>query len=654
MRSINRASAVLVSLLLASALTEGSVASASTAGELDAFGADGSGQLASTLQSGLAGAGEPASSTPSAVELPGASGAIVQIAAGESFSLALTATGQLYAFGDNQYGQLASTTNNGSEAANPTPTLVHLPDATAPVMKIAAGASHSLALTRSGQLYTFGSNRYGQLGYATDAGSQAANPTPTLVELPGSSGEVIAIAAGADYSLALTSSGQLYTFGANRYGQLGRATNNGSEAANPQPEAVSLPNGGAISIAAGNAHTLVLSSAGEVYSFGSNRYGQLGRAGGVEGTGANPAAREVTLPSGAGAASEIAAGGSHSLVIAGGQLYSFGDNEYGQLGVQRNTGSESANALPAAVSLPGASGGALAIAAGASDSLAITSSGELFSFGSNLDGQLGSGEHAGTSLANATARPVALAPGTTIDSVASGSSANHTLALVADLSVLSGALPSGRLDLPYSTRAAAGGGGGGYLWSASGLPPGLRIDPASGEIAGTPTSIGTSEVVLEVSDGFGVEARSAPLALSIAPLATATPGFLYSTLSEAELRASLRQQLTIKGSSARIATLRRRAGITYGFTALTAGVLAIDWYYLAPGAQLARRAKPVLVAAGRRAFAKAGTRTITLRLTRAGSRLLAGRRRIALTARGSFTPLHERAVTARARFTLRR
>ena len=195
--------------------------------------------------------------------LPGASGPVTAIATGFNHSLALTSTGQLYAFGDNRYGQLGSANDNGIAAANPTPTLVTLPGAGGPVTEISAGGAHSLALTSTGQLYAFGLNTGGQLGSTANNGNENANPTPTLVALPGATGGVSAISAGAAHSLALTSTGQLYAFGLNTDGQLGTTANNGNENANPTPTLVALPTGTIIeTVAQGSAEqTLALTTA---------------------------------------------------------------------------------------------------------------------------------------------------------------------------------------------------------------------------------------------------------------------------------------------------------------------------------------------------------------------------------------------------------
>src|SRR6202011_5378324 len=154
------------------------------------------------------------------------------------------------------------TTNNGTFNANPTPTLVTLPGATGPVVQVAAGYEHSLAVTSAGQLYAFGLNHDGELGNATNNGTSNPNPTPTLVTLPGATGPVVEAAAGEYQSLAVTSSGQLYAFGMNYYGELGSPTNNGTGNPNPTPALVTLPGatGPVVDAVAGQYFSLAVTS----------------------------------------------------------------------------------------------------------------------------------------------------------------------------------------------------------------------------------------------------------------------------------------------------------------------------------------------------------------------------------------------------------
>jgi len=132
------------------------------------------------------------------------------VAAGKTHSLVLTESGEVYAWGDNDDGQLGL----GDREERLTPTKVEgLPK----VKAIAAGGAHSLALTESGEVYAWGWNREGQLGLG-EMGDWKVRLTPTKVEgLP----KVKAIAAGGGYSLALTESGEVYAWGNNAIGQLG-------------------------------------------------------------------------------------------------------------------------------------------------------------------------------------------------------------------------------------------------------------------------------------------------------------------------------------------------------------------------------------------------------------------------------------------------
>jgi alpha-tubulin suppressor-like RCC1 family protein len=630
-------------------------AAPSSPGELFAFGANRFGELASAVGNGS----EAPHATPLPVSLPGAEAPVVQLAAGDGASLALTRDGRLYSFGENLYGELGRAPGSGSEAANPTPTRVSLPGAAGErIVEVAAGGAHSLALTSTGQLYAFGRNFYGQLGSTTSNGSDTANPTPAPLVLPGASGPVSEIAAGEDHSLAVTSTGQLYAFGSNRFGQLGNPAGSGTELANPTPLRVSLPGaaGPVVQIAAGSSHSLALTSTGQLYAFGSNEFGQLGSADN-SGTSNPTLPTRVVLPGATGPVSQIAAGAFHSLALTStGQLYAFGQNSSGQLGTATNTATP--NPTPALVGLPAAAGPLVQIAAGAADTLLVTASGRLITFGSNEAGQLGSTNGLATSMPNPTAGTPDLPAGTTIDAVARGATAGHTLALVADLAVLDGTLPPGQPGQLYSASAHAAGGAGTYSWSASGLPSGLSIDPLSGQISGTPASTGVSDVILHVEDQFGVGATSAPIVLTIAA-ATPARAFISSTLTEALIRSSLGMQLGMKGRQIKLKTLRKRRSYAYGFTALTPGVLRIDWYYVPPGARLARgaraaqSAKPVLFASGSASFATAGSKPVTLRLTLTGRKLLRHRKRIALTALGSFTPRGKRTITATRSFSLR-
>ena len=88
--------------------------------------------------------------------------------------------------------------------------------------------------------------------------------------------KIIAISAGYLHGLVLDSDGSVYSFGSNDYGQLGRVTTNRQEQLVPTKinninKIIAI-----IAISAGSFHSLVLDSDGSVYSFGENEHGQLG------------------------------------------------------------------------------------------------------------------------------------------------------------------------------------------------------------------------------------------------------------------------------------------------------------------------------------------------------------------------------------------
>jgi alpha-tubulin suppressor-like RCC1 family protein len=500
---------ILTAAVCCGALFAPSASAAPGPGTLLAFGVNDFGQLGTTTNL----ATNTANPIPAAVPLPGP---VTQAAAGAAFALALTSAGQLYGWGINQYGQLGNATNNGTTTANPTPTLIALPGQNGAITRIAAGFSHALVATSSGQLYAFGADGRGQLGYST---AQPANPAPTLVSLPGQNGTIAQIAAGAGHSLVLTTGGQLYAFGANQYGQLGISTATvGTSNPYPTPTLVTLPGqaGTITQIAASESDSLVATSSGQLYSFGENNDGQLGNATNAGTMAANFAPALVTLPGQAGTITQIVACTGHMLALtSSGQLYAFGSNSEGQLGNSANLGKT--NSTPMAVTLPGQVGTITRISGGVLQSYAVTSSGQLFAFGDNNYGELGNAAQ------NAAGFPTpllaTLPPGTTIDAAAPGGAGDFGLAIVSGLALTSSSLPGGQVAATYAATPGLQGGTGPYTWAASGLPAGLGINAGTGAITGVPSTAGSFTVTVTVTDAYGSQTTAA-IALAIAPAPT--------------------------------------------------------------------------------------------------------------------------------------
>ena len=514
--------AVLAVAAIAVAGQPGLAAPGDGAGTLLTFGYNNYGQLGTPTNNGA----NTANPTPSPVVLPGQIGTVAQMAAGGQHSLFVTSSGQLYASGYNFYGQLGVAAGVGTGNPTPTPTLVTLPGQVGTVAHVAAGTSHSLAVTSSGQLYTFGNNYYGQLGNATNTTTTNPNPTPALVGLPGLVGAVTQIATGGNHSLAATSSGQLYGFGHNQFGQLGTVTNNGTSMPNPTPALVSLPaQGGTIAdMAVGEYFSLVLTSSGQLYAFGTNYSGQHGTTTNIASPNANPTPTLVTMPGQIGSITRVAVGQDHSLVVtSSGQLYAFGSNYYGQLGNATNSGILTANPTPAIVGLPGQSGPVTQVAGGAGHSLAVTASGQLYGFGHNQIGQLGNATNNGIITANPTPSLASLPAGTTIATIARGSNSYHSLALVSNLAIATTTLAPAQVGTPYQAALLGAGGTSPRTWSATGVPAGLTFDVAGPTISGTPTAAGTFSLTATVTDVHG-SSVARTFSLTIVPIGAPPPG----------------------------------------------------------------------------------------------------------------------------------
>ena len=136
---------------------------------------------------------------------------VVQVAAGQFFTLALRSDGTVWAWGANALGQMGNGTTSEAQL-----TPVQVSGLTGTVA-VSAGYDHALALRSDGTVWVWGGNRFGQLGN----GSFADQTSP--VEVAGLTG-VTQIAAGTSFSLALRSDGTVLGWGNNDGGNLGDGT----------------------------------------------------------------------------------------------------------------------------------------------------------------------------------------------------------------------------------------------------------------------------------------------------------------------------------------------------------------------------------------------------------------------------------------------
>lgn len=221
----------------------------------------------------------------------------------------------------------------------------------------AAGTSFACAVTASGGVKCWGSNRVGQLGDGTTLSR------PFAVSVLGLEDSVSTVTVGSHHACALTAAGRVFCWGGNDYGQLG----DGTTISRDRPVEVMSLGTGVLSVAAADQHTCAVTDEGRVMCWGANDSGQLMRSPAEPST----VPIEVKVRDAKGKrlqhAVSVAAGGQHSCALfQSGAVQCWG----------RNTILTGAN-------------GATAIAAGATHSCALGKSGEASCWGENGFGQLG-------------------------------------------------------------------------------------------------------------------------------------------------------------------------------------------------------------------------------------------------------------------------
>ena len=190
-------------------------------------------------------------------------------------SFAIGSNNNVYSFGDNTYGQLG--TGNTVEARVPvniTANFTLNPGET--FINIEAGERHGVVLTSTGRVFTWGNNQYGQIGDNTTASSYQPKDITSFIPLdPGD--YIVKIFAGGYNTFLISDNEKVYAFGRNTHGQLG----NNSYTNSLIPEDITTNFGFAvgesiIEIDAGFFHTFALTNQDNLFAFGWNVYGQLG------------------------------------------------------------------------------------------------------------------------------------------------------------------------------------------------------------------------------------------------------------------------------------------------------------------------------------------------------------------------------------------
>lgn len=177
---------------------------------------------------------------------------IIQIAAGREHLLMLSNNGDVWALGDNGYGQLG----NGSNTDSNTPVAVSKLNN---IRSIEAGNNQSFAIDNNGDLFAWGDNYSGRLGDGTTTNRNVPVQITSL-------SDVQSVSAGYDHTLVLLENGQLYGMGYNSYGEL---TNNSGSTPRFIAEDIHL-------MGTGQYTSFMVNNQNLAFGFGSNGSGRLG------------------------------------------------------------------------------------------------------------------------------------------------------------------------------------------------------------------------------------------------------------------------------------------------------------------------------------------------------------------------------------------
>lgn len=299
-----------------------------------------------------------------------------KIVASDLAVLALGTNSKAYAWGSQTHGALGNGVSTGS-VSSPVVVLgdLNFSDLIINVPSSALGWS-SAGLTKSGLVYTWGNNAVGSLGL----GDTTSRSSPVVV--PGLSGvvKIASVGRSSRYSTfyALTDDGDLYAWGDNTRGQLGDGTTNPSSSP-------LLVGGGAITFTdfwtySPGAVVFARADDGTYYAWGDNSSGDLA----INDTTARSTPTAVTALSGLNANEIWAANGSYYTLTDSGDIYAWGDNSSGQLGV----GDVTARSTPTVV----VGGLKFSSISTITNGPRAVSGGLMYAWGNNSSGELGVGD----------------------------------------------------------------------------------------------------------------------------------------------------------------------------------------------------------------------------------------------------------------------
>jgi alpha-tubulin suppressor-like RCC1 family protein len=199
---------------------------------------------------------------------------ITQLSSGSNHSCAITSKGKTFCWGNNYHGQLKFFREEMSNV--PVYTYSPVLSYAKKFVALSSGGFHTCGVTTEKEIFCWGDNEFGQLGRKILSPARGQYGRVTAGPNTFNAGEEITMLAGGTHTCGYSNSGIPFCWGENYYGQLG----DNSKTSNPNPTKVDLRN-----LTEGERFTSLstkydyncgLTNIGKAYCWGRNSYGQLG------------------------------------------------------------------------------------------------------------------------------------------------------------------------------------------------------------------------------------------------------------------------------------------------------------------------------------------------------------------------------------------
>lgn len=285
------------------------------------------------------------------------------ISCGQLHTMIIDLKNNLWAFGENDHGQLGLSDENIRYIPTQIPGIK--------VKTVSCGYGHTIIIDLNDNVWGFGHNKYGQLGL----GDEKDRNIPTRIIFPE---KAKAISCGEFHTIIIDLDNNIWSFGRNISGQLGLSDTVNRNIPILIPIKVK-------SVSSGAYHSIIVDMNDNIWSFGNNTHGQLGLGDKVD-------RHSPTLITGI-KVKAVSLGGFHSIIIdLDYNVFGFGQNEYGQLGLGDDLDRHTPIVV-SDVSIPKLIGiKAKIIYSGYLHTMIIDLDDNVYGFGNNIYNQLGLGD----------------------------------------------------------------------------------------------------------------------------------------------------------------------------------------------------------------------------------------------------------------------